>query len=275
MKALCFVSRVFFCVILLRPCLAQLTSEELAARSEIEAFLLEAELVSSDQPFARSQAVSEPYVLELEKDGVTRKGLWKNPEGRVRGYVDYWRYEIAAYRLDKLLGLGMIPPTVERRFRGDRGSCQWMIENAVNLREKNRLKLKTPSYRIVPLNKALYLQRAFDNLIANEDRNEGDLLYTEDWRMILVDHSRAFRTGSKYARRLINDERSQGGPRPMKRLPRSFVEQLRGLAFEKIREAVGEYLEDNEIEALLVRRDLMIDWLEKSIRELGEDAVLY
>jgi hypothetical protein len=263
------------CAILARPCLAQLTPEELAARPEIEAFLQEAEVDSSSQPFARSQAVSEPYVLELEKDGKTGKGLWKNPEGRVRGYIDYWRFEIAAYRLDKLLGLNMIPPTVERRFRGDRGSCQWMIENAVNLREKNRRKLKTPSYRIVPLNNALYLQRAFDNLIANEDRNEGDLLYTEDWRMILVDHSRAFRTGSKYARRLINDERSRGGPRPMKRLPRRFVERLRGLTFETVRGAVGEYLEDDEIQALLQRRDLMVAWLDKRIRELGEDAVLY
>lgn len=260
---------------LLSPLAAQLTPEELAERENWESFLIEARMVSSSQPFARSQAVSEPYVLELEHNGVTRRGLWKNPEGRVKGYIDYWRFELAAYRLDKLLGLNMIPPTVERRFRGDRGSCQLMIDNSVNLREKNKRKLKMPSYRVVPLNKALYLQRAFDNLIANEDRNEGDILYTEDWRMILVDHSRAFRTTRQYTRRLINDERSRGGPRLMKRLPRVFVEKLKALDRPAIQEAVGDYLESGEIEAILARRDLILEWLEKRIKQEGEDKVLY
>jgi len=257
------------------PAAAQLTPDELAERENWERFLVEAEMVSSSQPFARSHAVSEPFVLELEHNGVSRRGLWKNPEGRVKGYVDYWRFEIAAYRLDKLLGLNMIPPTVERRFRNVRGSCQLMIENAVNLRTRRKNKLKTPSYRVVPLNKALYLQRAFDNLIANDDRNEGDLLYTEDWRMVLVDHSRAFRTSKKYTRRLLNDERSKGGPRLMKRLPRAFVEKLEALTPAAVREAVGEYLKDEEIDAIMIRRDLILAWLEKYIEKQGEDKVLY
>lgn len=257
------------------PLAAQFTPEELAEREKWEEFLVDAEVVASEQPFPRSHAVSEPFVLELERDGIKRRGLWKNPEGRVKGYVDYWRFEIAAYRLDKLLGLNMIPPTVERRFRNYRGSCQLMIENAVNLRTRRKNKMKTPSYRVVPLNKALYLQRAFDNLIANDDRNEGDLLYTEDWRMVLVDHSRAFRSSKKYTRRLLNDERSRGGPRLMKRLPRAFVENLEALTAASIGEAVGEYLKENEIEAIMARRDLILAWLEKYIEKMGEDKVLY
>ena len=61
----------------------------------------------------------------------------------------------------------------------------------------------------------------------------------------------------------------------MKKLPKAFVEKLRALNFEVIREAVGEYLTDKEIAAVLIRRDLIIDWLNKRIKELGEDEVLY
>lgn len=61
----------------------------------------------------------------------------------------------------------------------------------------------------------------------------------------------------------------------MKKLPRAFVEKLKSLDFDSIREAVGEYLTDKEIEAILVRRELIIDWLDKRIKELGEDEVLY
>ena len=61
----------------------------------------------------------------------------------------------------------------------------------------------------------------------------------------------------------------------MKELPRAFVEKLKSLNPEVIKEVVGEYLTDNEIEAVLVRRDLIIKWLDKRIKQLGEDKVLY
>lgn len=61
----------------------------------------------------------------------------------------------------------------------------------------------------------------------------------------------------------------------MKMLPKVFVEKLKSLDFKIIREAVGEYLTDKEIEAVLIRRDLIIDWFDKRIKKLGEDEVLY
>lgn len=61
----------------------------------------------------------------------------------------------------------------------------------------------------------------------------------------------------------------------MKKLPKAFVEKLKSLNFKLIREAVGEYLTDKEIEVALIRRDLIIDWLDKRIKKLGEDEVLY
>ena len=265
----------FFVVGLFTPSFAQFTEQELNERARWEKFLLDAEIVSSSRDFPENEAVTEPWTLVLEKDGVTRRALWKNPEGRLKGFLDSWKCEIAAYRLDKLLGLNMVSPTAEKRFQGNKGSCQLMAENVIMLRTKQEEKVKTPSYRVEPLNRATYLQRAWDNLIANEDRNMGDILYTEDWRMILIDHSRAFRSSKKFTKDLMFNEDSKGGPKLMKKLPKAFFEKLKSLSFNSIREAVGEYLTDKELEAVLVRRDLIVDCLDKRIKELGEDEVLY
>lgn len=61
----------------------------------------------------------------------------------------------------------------------------------------------------------------------------------------------------------------------MKELPRAFVEKLKAMNQEVIREVVGEYLTDKEIEAVLKRKDLIINWIENRIKEVGEDKVLY
>lgn len=256
--------------------LAQFKPEEIAEREKWEEFLKTAEIIKEEQPFSRREAVTEPWVLTLEKDGITNKAIWKNPEGRMKGFMESWKWEIAAYRLDKYLGLNMVPPTVERRFQGNRGSCQFWVTHKMSLKEKVENKVKTPSYKIFPLNRAYYLQRAFDNLIANEDRHQNQFLFTEDWRMILIDHSRSFRTSKKFTKKLIYDEKYKEGPTfIMAQLPRAFVEKIKGLNPEVIKEVVGEYLTDDEIKAMLIRKDLIIKWLDKRIKKLGEDEVLY
>ena len=254
---------------------AQFTEEEATEKEKWEDFLKNAEVVGQEQPFSDQEAVTKPWKLTLEKDGVTKNALWKNCEGRMRGFVENWRWEIAAYRLDKHLGLNMVPPTVEKRFQNNRGSCQLWVDAKMSLKDKYEQKIKTPSYKVFPWNRALYLQRAFDNLIANEDRHQNQFLITEDWRMILIDHSRSFRTSGKFSKKLIYDEKFKEGPRLMKQLPRVFVEKLKGLDMESIKGVVGEYLTDKEIEYVLIRRDLILKWLDKQIKKEGEDKVLY
>lgn len=255
--------------------IAQFTPEEVAEREKWEEFLETAEIVGQEQPFNEREAVTKPWVLTLEKDGVQKRALWKNPEGRMKGYVENWRWEIAAYRLDKYLDLNMVPPTMEKRFQEDRGSCQLWIDAWISLKDKYEQNIKIPSYKIFHWNRALYLQRAFDNLIANEDRHQNQFLIMKDWRMILIDHSRSFRTAKKFTKNLIYDEKYKEGPRLMAELPRAFVEKLKNLNVEVIKDIVGEYLTDQEIEAVLIRRDLILDWLDKWIKKQGEDKVLY
>jgi hypothetical protein len=254
--------------------IAQFTPEELAERAKWEEFLKTAKVVGQKQMGGR-EAVTEPWKLTLEKDGVTKNALWKNPEGRQKGYVEGWRWEIATYRLDKYLDLNMVPPTVERRFQENRGSCQIWVEYWKSLRDKYKEKIKAPSYKVFYWNRATYLHRAFDNLIANEDRHQGNILITKDWRMILIDHSRSFRTSKKFTNKLIYTEKHKEGPKIMKELPRAFVEKLKSLNLEVIKDVVGEYLTDKEIEAVLARRDLILKEIDKRIKKYGEDKVLY
>jgi hypothetical protein len=120
------------------------------------------------------------------------------------------------------------------------------------------------------------MQRTFDNLIANEDRHQNQYLITEDWRMILIDHSRSFRTSKKFTKKLIYDEKYKEGPTfIMKEIPKDLYEKLKSLNTEVIKEVVGEYLTDKEIEATLIRRDLIVEWLDKRIKKMGEEKVLY
>ena len=254
--------------------IAQFTPEELAERAKWEEFLKTAEITSFYQMKGR-EAVTEPWVLTLEKDGIKRQAMWKDIEGRRKGFIENWKWEIAAYRLDKYLDLDMVPPTVEKRFRGNRGSCQLWVDYWIKATQKNEQKIKVPSYKVGYYNRANYLRWAFDNLIANEDRHSGNIFITNDWRIILPDHSRSFRTSKKFTENLIYTEKHKEGPKVMRELPRTFVEKLKSLDSELIREIVGEYLTDNEINALLTRRDLIIDEINKRIRELGEDKVLY
>lgn len=46
----------------------------------------------------------------------------------------------------------------------------------------------------------IHILRVFDELIQNRDRNAGNVLWTKDWTMWMIDHPRAFRTGHELLR---------------------------------------------------------------------------
>jgi hypothetical protein len=253
---------------------AQFLADEMAQREKCEDFLRTAEVVSSRQ-LTGAEAVTSPWVLTLRKGDVTHRALWKNAQGRMGGYWEGWNYEVAAYLLDKHLGLGMVPPTVEREFRDERGSCQYWIDDCMSLRDREEKRIKMPLIKVFGWNRATYLQRLWDNLIANEDRHSNQILITPDWRMVLIDHSRSFRTSGRFTKTLLYSARHPDGPKLMSELPRVLVDRVKALDFDTIRAAVGTYLTDGEIRAVLVRRDLVLQEIDRIIRANGEAKVLY
>jgi len=255
---------------------AQLTADEQAAYDKWEDFLKTAKVVAQEQ-ITGPLAVTNPWVLTLEKDGVRHKAVWKNIFGeRIGGFKETWKGEIAAYRLSRALGLNMVPATAEREFQGDRGSCQIWFEAWNTMESIIDKKLNPPGIKALYNARNLCLQRAFDNLIYNVDRHQRNYLIMEDWRMILIDHSRSFATSKKACSDLIYDEKNKESPKfIMETMPRAFFEALKALTAEGVRTAVGEYMTDAEIACMMSRRDLIVAWMDKRIVEQGEARVLY
>ncbi len=260
-----------------RPALAQFKPEEIARRPAMEVFLRTAEIVKSEPV---GEGVTRPFRLTLRKDGLEARAFWKNPSGMMYGFLEGWQYEIAAYRLDALIGLNMIPVAVEREFKGKKGALSLWADNKYSLLKVMEQRIPIPQEAQERVEKAKWLTRAWDSLIANEDRTQQNVLYTEDWRSILIDHSRAFRSTKEFTERLMFGangikKSEQGNPWLFRRLPRWFVEKLKGLSFESIKAAVGETLTDREIRSVLARRDLLLAEIDGMVRAQGEAAVLY
>jgi hypothetical protein len=102
------------------------------------------------------------------------------------------------------------------------------------------------------------LMSVFDELISNTDRNQGNIIYTRDWRLWLIDHTRAFRKNSDLK-----------VPSRISRCDRQVYEKLKALDRETLKAEVGKQLDDGQIKALLSRRDAIV----KKLDSLGPTAL--
>src|SRR5262249_33594883 len=120
--------------------------------------------------------------------------LFKGKDGsEERDFRDSWKFNVAAYRLAKLLHLtSMVPVSVARVVDGKPSSLDWWVDG-VAMDERHRLEEHiTPPH--APLaNERTATIKVFDQLIYNMDRSQENLLITEDWRPWMIDHTRSFR----------------------------------------------------------------------------------
>jgi len=256
------------------PTWAQFTPIELSERSYWETYLKTAEIIKAEQPWG-NEAITKPWTLTLYKDGLKKNAVWKNCQGEMHGVQENWCWEIAAYLLDKQLGLNMVPPTVERRFHGRSGSLQLCVESEMSLQKKIQNNIATPADKDDAWLRAAWLQQAFDNLIANEDRHTGNVLVSKDFRAILIDHSRTFRTSGRFSHKLMYGQDPSQNSKVMRELPRAFVENLRNLNYGVLHRIVGDYLTEKEILSVLKRRELLLAWIDDHINLMGEQKALY
>lgn len=257
----------------------QFVPQEIAQRAQWEDFLLSAEIVRAE---SLKQGVTKPWRLYLKKGDIERTGAWKNVDKKVRGGGrDNWRYEIAAYRLDKLIGLNAVPPAVEKPFRGKAGVLSLWVDSKYNLLEIVEQSIKIPESAQKHIEDMGYVYRLWSCLIANDDPTQENMRYTEDWRMIFIDHSRAFRSDKEYATRLvfgingIKRYQADGKPFMIRRAPRALFERIKGLDPAVLKQAVGPYLNDKEIQAVMIRAKLIENEIAEMVKLYGEAEVLY
>ena len=239
----------------------------------VERFLAEAR-VTRIEPIG--MGITDPEKATLELDGVTHFAVFKdiddepNPGGTpvdggfIASLQDSYRLEIAAYVVDRIIGLGMVPATIKRRIRGYDGSLQWWVESKMTETERINQGIKLPDP--MAWNQEVFKLRLFDKLIYNIDRNFDNLLITEDFKIRLIDHSRSFQNFSELR-----------NPEQLIMFSRSLLKGLERLEYEDLKQRLGEpnYLLDGQIRALLERRDLLLALAEQRVAALGEEAVLY
>jgi len=223
--------------------------------AEVEQFLKTAKI---ERIVELGQGVTRPRRAFFAPGGLAACAIIKAiDDGPMAAYLDSWKSEMAAYELDKLLEMGMVPPTVERRIEGDRRSVQLWVENTQSLK---KLEGQTAP-DIGAWNRQVYRQRVFDDLIINVDRNAGNILVDPAWNVILIDHSRAF------------DTRKDKMPAPLSKIDRPFFEKLKALDKETLKARIGPYLAFG-VDPILQRRDRVVKELERLIKEQGEANVL-
>ena len=187
---------------------------------------------------------------------------YKTPFGTELNFRDTYKFNIAAYRLDRLINLRMVPVSVERSVQGKSASVTWWVDN-VQMMERERYKKNINPPSRADWMDQMHNVRVFYELIYNTDPNLGNLLITDDWRLWMIDFTRAFRMSPE-----LRSLEQLG------RIDQRVYDGLQSLTREKVEHELGSFLRKREIEGLLARRDRIVEYFEAAIAEKGEVRVI-
>jgi hypothetical protein len=237
---------------------------------EMEQFLLTAKVlktksVSKGVTKARQVSMSDgrlTHDAQIQDVNIEKAIFEVSPKHTEINFKDLFRYNIAAYRLSRLLGLNNVPVSVERTVEGKPAAVTWWLDD-VAMEEGDRVKKKIEGNGLRRRNYWAVMV-VFDELIQNRDRNAGNILWSSDWKLWMIDHTRAFRLGKELRQ-----------PKALTMSDSALLERLRGLTRPALAASVGRNLTAAEIDALLARRDLIVKLFDERVRTLGQAAVLF
>jgi hypothetical protein len=238
---------------------------------EMRDFLLTAKVIRHKES---RKGITHPSQLTLTNGTLTHDAVFSSVQetipvmkfanGRTElDFVDSYAYNVAAYRVAELVGLDdMMPVTVEAKWNGRKGSLAWMIDTMMDEEARLAKKIEPPDRD--EWNRQMHRMRIFTQLVADTDRNLGNVLIDHDWKLWMIDFTRAFR----HTRTLL-------APGDLQQCDRRLLVRLRELTPEALEAKTKPYIGRGEIEPLMARRDLIVKTFEKLIAERGEGRVLY
>jgi hypothetical protein len=156
----------------------------------------------------------------------------------------------------------MVPVSVERTYRRRDAAFTWWVDDVL-MTDAERYQRKIPPPDIVSWNDQKHQVRVFNQLIFNEDPNLGNYLIGSDWRLWMVDFTRAFRR-----------HRELQEPHLLQRIDRRLYDGLRSLTLEALRRETAPHLTRPEMRAVMARRDLILGVFATRIAAQGEAAVV-
>ena len=208
-----------------------MTAEELAVLLE------QGEIVTVNK-----EGSSQRTLVEVSNGKYTIDAVFNNPKGR--GFYP----SVAAYRLDRLLELDMVPVTVIREVEGDSGSLQFLPGNSIDEAERSAQGEGGAAW--CPITDQWPAMYVFDVLVYNEGRSQHRMLYDKlSWRLILSEHERTFST-------------RKGRPAHLKKAPivvsPGWKSALTDLSDELLQESFSDVLDKRRLRALKARRDELL-----------------
>jgi hypothetical protein len=215
----------------------------------------------------RKEAVAgrtAPWQVRLENNGIVLRALFKYIDRpRPDPIPDSYRYEIAAYKLSVYLGLDFVPPVVEREIEGIKGSLQVFVEDPVREAEIREKHLQPPDARA--FDEAQDNLKVFENLVYEPcDNTQDTLIRRSDWKVFRVDFSQAFEPKKETVRGC-----------EIMRCSRRLYGKLNGWNDAQVSALLSVYLSEEETEALISRKDLILWMIRHLIQSRGESAVLF
>jgi hypothetical protein len=224
---------------------------------ELEDFMRTAPIVKVKK---LDTGITNPKRVTQERDGVTNEAVFKYEDthpgmqtkdkyiSRRYNDSDRYVYDVAAYKLDRLLDWQLVPTAVIAEVEGDEGALSDWVENAINERDREEQGVPFNSY--CERYEQYRMRFVFDILIYNEDRNLTNILWTkDDFMMKFIDHTLAFRTTEKR-------------PNQYRKVDLHVSDLLRkrlqSLTRADLDRELSPYLHPRQIDAILARRDLIL-----------------
>ena len=213
------------------------------SNTQIASIMINGEITVDSKPVGSKIGVSTPWDVKVKHNGKVLNALFYPGDRKQQD-----KQEIAAYKLDQLLGFELVPITVEKNVMNTPGALQFSHPDRIS--EAQRLEENISITGWCSLNRQIQLVYAWDLLTANTGRNTDNLFYRKSLGLVyLTEHTQAFGTGKRMPKSIRSDTVTLGA---------GARKALANLNEDELNIIFDGLLSKRSIQAILSRRDVML-----------------